>query len=58
MIDAKTIKDKNIVPASYFKKESEEFDKRMDSAMSIKEEKSFFSKIGDALKKAIDCCKE
>lgn len=67
MIDSKTIKDKQLVPQSYFQKESEEFDKRVDktfqqpSSLTIQspsEEKSFFSKIGDALKKAIDCCKE
>jgi hypothetical protein len=61
MIDTKTLKDKNLVPASYFKKESEEFDSKIDSALlanKTQQETSFFSKIGSALKKAIDCCKE
>lgn len=60
MIDPQTVKDKQLVPQSYFKKESEEFDNKVDSAIltNKKAESTFFSKIGSALKKAIDCCKE
>lgn len=57
MVDIKTIKDKGIVSESEIKKAENEdnISLNMDAA---KENKTFFSKIGDALKKAIDCCKE
>jgi hypothetical protein len=62
MIDSKTIKDKGIVTNSDIKRvENEEkgnYGSVNLSNIKIEEEKSFFSKIGDVVKKAIDCCKE
>jgi tetratricopeptide (TPR) repeat protein len=62
MVDTKTIKDKGIVSQSDIKKVQEEEKGKYGAAnaagINIEENKSFFSKIGDALKKAIDCCKE
>ncbi len=61
MVDSKTIKEKGIVSAEAIRKVQQE-DKISDinspSSTSVKENKSFLSKISDALKKAIDCCKE
>jgi hypothetical protein len=62
MIDSKTIRDKGIVtPIDIKRVEAEEKGKygSIDlNNIKIEEEKSFFSKIGDVVKKAIDCCKE
>ena len=61
MIDSKTIKDKGIVTDFDLKKVSAEENGKYISAdfSNIKiEDKSFFSKISDVVKKAIDCCKE
>ena len=62
IIDPKTLKEKDIVPASYFKKESEEFNSKIDSTIptdkKTQTDSTFFSKIGNMVKKAIDCCKE
>lgn len=63
MVDGKTIKSKGIVSTETIKKVSEEEKGIYSNASSsesknMNNEKSFFSKIGDALKNAIDCCKE
>ncbi len=63
MIDGGTIKSKGIVSESAIKKVSAEekgiYDNQKTPDLKSNEnEKSFFSKIGDALKTAIDCCKE
>ena len=43
-------------------KESKEFDSKVDSTLlsnkKAQQDSTFFSKIGNAFKKAIDCCKE
>lgn len=60
MVDAKTIKEKGIISEKEIKNaEASEKENNLGlNLTSTKEDKSFFSKIGDALKKAIDCCKE
>jgi hypothetical protein len=64
MVDTKTLKDKGIISDETIKKVRAE-DKRdtygkvsMDLKESSNSEKSFFAKMGDLVKKAIDCCKE
>jgi hypothetical protein len=66
IVDTKTIKEKGIVSLQDIEKVRKE--EKGDYSQSIKEksaedlvnekEKSFFSKMGDMVKKAIDCCKE
>ncbi len=63
MVDSKIIKDKGIVTTETIKKvkaeESGSNYGKVDMDLgSGKEEKGFFSKMGDLMKKAIDCCKE
>ncbi|MEK6885357.1 MAG: hypothetical protein AABX17_00135 [Nanoarchaeota archaeon] len=74
MVDGNTIKSKGIVSSETIQKIGDAERGRMEtrnetrvpltsqpslvSHPSLSEEKSFFSKIGDALKTAIDCCKE
>jgi hypothetical protein len=61
IIDTKTIKEKGIVSNETIRKVSDE-EKGKYSSENFKdikiEEKGFFSKIGAAVKKAIDCCRE
>jgi tetratricopeptide (TPR) repeat protein len=63
MVDSKTIKDKGIVSEETIQKVRAE-EKGSDYGkmnLDLKEsasEKSFFAKMGDLVKKAIDCCKE
>lgn len=66
IVDTKMIKEKGIVSEQDIQKARNE--ERGDYSQAIKEktaedlinekEKSFFSKMGDMVKKAIDCCKE
>jgi hypothetical protein len=63
LINTDTFKDKKIISKEEIerlRKEEKNGDiKSINSKdLDLKEDKSFFSKIGDALKKAIDCCKE
>jgi len=62
MIDSKTIQSKGIITSDTIKKVQQEEKGNYSAAnaagINIEQDKSFFSKIGDALKKAIDCCKE
>lgn len=67
MIDTNTLKDKGIISAEMIKRikaveelynEEEKIDSNSDNFSTNKKEKSFFSKMGDVVKKAIDCCKE
>lgn len=63
MVDSKTIQNRGIVSSEQIKKVSDEEKgvyKGIIGAENIKSEdnKTFFSKIGDLMKKAIDCCKE
>jgi len=64
MVDSKTIQSKGIVSAETIKKVQEE-EKGNYGKMNLDlkdasstDNKSFFSKMGDLMKKAIDCCKE
>jgi hypothetical protein len=60
MIRVDDVKQKGLVHDSDIRKEIEE-SKELTRGSKINlanEDKSFFSKVGDALKKAIDCCKE
>ncbi|MDP1728917.1 MAG: hypothetical protein Q8L27_01795 [archaeon] len=57
MVDSKTIKDKGIVSEKEIKMAERE-DRASFNMTNSKEDKSFFAKIGDVLKTAIDCCKE
>jgi len=63
MVDSSTIKSKGIVSVDTLKKVADQ-EKGIYNNSNIADlktndnEKSFFSKIGDALKNAIDCCKE
>ena len=62
IVDTKTIKEKGIVTAFDLKKvEAEEkgdYGNISLGKVNVKEDKTFFSKMGDLVKKAIDCCKE
>lgn len=65
MVDTKTIKEKGIVSIGDIEKaraeEKGDYSKSSPSAEELvkeKSEKGFFSKMGDLVKKAIDCCKE
>ncbi len=63
MIDGGTIKSKGLVSEGTIKKVSEEENGIYNNSIitnvkTTESEKSFFSKIGDVLKNAIDCCKE
>jgi len=62
MVDSKTIQSKGIVTSETINKVKEQekgkYGNQISDNVKIEEDKSFFSKIGDALKKAIDCCKE
>lgn len=67
MVDSKLIKDKGIVNEGDIKKAFNEdagnykelkVNSSQDSKEESKEDKTFFSKLGDIVKKAIDCCKE
>jgi hypothetical protein len=62
MIKVEDVKQKGFVYDSDIKRELEEnkeLAKDKNSKINLaNEDKSFFSKVGDALKKAIDCCKE
>jgi hypothetical protein len=64
MIDTKTIKAKGIVSEETIKRVGQEekgiYQNKeiIDLSKTNLEEKSFFSKMGDLVKKAIDCCKE
>lgn len=66
MVDTKTLKHKGIVSEEDIKKAGKEegihlnhSDKDSENkATSTSSDKTFFSKLGDAVKKAIDCCKE
>jgi hypothetical protein len=61
MTDVKTIKDKGIVTEKDIErvKQEEKGNYSKVQEESIKAgDKSFFSKLGDIVKKAIDCCKE
>jgi hypothetical protein len=60
MVDAKTIKEKGIVTEQDIKNVKEEEKGNYSSAgnLDLKKDRSFFSKMGDLVKKAIDCCKE
>jgi len=56
MVDTKTLKDKGIISnESIIKIRSEE---KMADNSNLSTDKTFFSKVGDLVKKAIDCCKE
>ena len=61
MINTKTMKDKGIISSETLKKVRQEeegiYEKEDKSNINLND-KSFFSKIGDLVKKAIDCCKE
>ena len=58
MINVDDVKQRGIVYDADIKREKME-DKLLEKgSISSKEDKTFFSKIGDVLKKAIDCCKE
>jgi hypothetical protein len=57
MVDMKTLKDKGIVSKEDIQNGSEEHGAHLKSN-STATDKTFFSKLGDAVKKAIDCCKE
>jgi len=50
IVDTKTLKDNNII--------SEKDIKNLKEHVDIKDNNGFLGKIGNALKKAIDCCKE
>jgi hypothetical protein len=61
MVDAKTIKSKGIISDKDIERIKNEERGRMqinENLIEVKEDKSFFSKMGDLVKKAIDCCKE
>jgi hypothetical protein len=62
MVDTKTIKEKGIVSVKDIEKARAEEKGDYSSSNKLPEEtvkdKSFFSKMGDMVKKAIDCCKE
>jgi hypothetical protein len=61
MVDTKTIKSKGLVTEADIKKIQDEENGKMQingNTLQIKEDKSFFSKMGDMVKKAIDCCRE
>jgi hypothetical protein len=61
IIDTKTIKEKGIVSQSDIEKVKQEEQGKMQidgHKIELKEDKGFFSKMGDLVKKAIDCCKE
>lgn len=62
MVDSKTIKDKGIITNETIKKvaseEKGDYGKMNLDMGGTSEQKSFFSKMGDLMKKAIDCCKE
>jgi tetratricopeptide (TPR) repeat protein len=69
MVDKKMLEDKGIVSMEMIKRirAVEELNKEEDKKLlkletqkevSVKENKGFFSKMGELVKKAIDCCKE
>jgi hypothetical protein len=63
IVDSKTIKDKGIVSSETIKKvqmeeQGSNYGKMNLDMKETEGEKSFFSKIGNMVKKAIDCCKE
>lgn len=60
IVDTKTIKDRGIVTNEDISRvKAEEKGIYTNSNLSLKaEDKGFFAKMGDVVKKAIDCCKE
>ena len=63
MVDTKTLKDKGIISSETIQRVREEEKRQLHSSVSNSEidnlkDKTFFSKMGDLVKKAIDCCKE
>lgn len=63
MINVDDVKSKNLVYESDIQREKVEdkilgIDNDKSNKLNLKDDKTFFSKLGDVLKKAIDCCKE
>ncbi len=62
MIDSKTIKEKGMVSIKDIEEarleEKGDYSHSQSKKEELKVDKGFFSKMGDMVKKAIDCCKE